>query len=34
LSIRVSRMSPAEITKETYQIILPEDIITKADNER
>jgi hypothetical protein len=26
LSMRVSQMSPEQITKETYQLILPEDI--------
>ncbi len=29
LSLRVSQMPPEEVTKETYQIILPEDIIEK-----
>jgi SpoVK/Ycf46/Vps4 family AAA+-type ATPase len=29
LSLRVSRMSPDQVTKETYQLILPEDIIEK-----
>ena len=27
LSIRVSQMPPNEVTKETYQLILPEDIL-------
>jgi hypothetical protein len=26
LSLRVSLMSPSEVTQETYQLILPEDI--------
>jgi hypothetical protein len=26
LSMRVSMMSPSEITQETYQLIMPEDI--------
>jgi hypothetical protein len=26
LSVRVSQMPPDQVTKETYQIILPEDI--------
>ena len=30
LSIRVSQMPPDQVTKETYQVILPEDIIDKA----
>ena len=30
LSQRVSQMPPDQVTKETYQIILPEDIIDKA----
>ena len=29
VSLRVSRMSPDEVTKETYQLILPEDIVEK-----
>ena len=29
LSIRVSQMPPDQVTKETYQIILPEDIVDK-----
>ena len=29
LSMRVSQMSPDQVTKETYQVILPEDIIDK-----
>ena len=29
LSMRVSQLSPDQITKETYQVILPEDIIDK-----
>jgi hypothetical protein len=30
LSMRVSQMPPDQVTKETYQIILPEDILDKA----
>ena len=30
LSIRVSQMPPAQVTTETYQLILPEDIIDQA----
>ena len=30
LSMRVSQMPPEEVTMETYQLILPEDIIEKA----
>ena len=30
LSQRVSQLSPDQVTKETYQIILPEDIIERA----
>ena len=26
LSLRVSQMPPEEVTKETYQLILPEDL--------
>ena len=26
LSVRVSEMSPSEVTQETYQLIMPEDI--------
>ena len=29
LSMRVSQMPPDQVTKETYQLILPEDIIEK-----
>ena len=32
LSQRVSQLPPDQITKETYQIILPEDIEDKYDN--
>ena len=32
LSQRVSQMSPTEITKETYQTILPEDIPVELHN--
>ena len=32
LSQRVSQLPPDQVTKETYQIILPEDIIDKNDN--
>ena len=31
LSMRVSQMPPDQVTKETYQVILPEDIIDKHD---
>jgi hypothetical protein len=30
LSIRVSHMPPEQVTKETYQLILPEDIHEEA----
>ena len=30
LSIRVSKLPPDQVTKETYQIILPEDILDKV----
>ena len=29
LSVRVSQMDPSQVTKETYQLILPEDIKEK-----
>ena len=32
LSMRVSQLPPDQVSKETYQIILPEDILDKHDN--
>jgi hypothetical protein len=32
LSQRVSQLPPDQVTKESYQIILPEDIVDKNDN--
>ena len=32
LSVRVSQMPQEQVTKETYQLILPEDIVVSAES--